>query len=98
MADGARTSILGLSVSLPTVIQIVSFAAVIYAQWTVLGREVDDIADDAKAMTVRADALNIRLYAVERSQGELAIRIEQLRETLADLRRQSFRSPSKPFP
>jgi hypothetical protein len=92
-----RSFLAGLGVNLPMIVQIASFAAVIYAQWTVLGNEVSDLGERTEVLASRIDSLSGRVNVSEREQATMQVRYENLRDMVFELRRQSsLRSRTPP--
>jgi hypothetical protein len=83
-----------LGINLPEIIKIASVAAVIYAQWTVMGKEIDDLQAISTARSVVITQLQKDLYALQIEQARVDIRFENLREIVIEMRRQSgLRTP-----
>ena len=90
--DSAR--LLGLNINLAEVIKLASVAAVIYAQWTVMGKEIEDLKTQGatRAALILQAQKDISNLEVEQARDD--IRFENLREIVIELRRQAgIRTP-----
>lgn len=93
----AKTSLIGGLFSLSEVIKYASIAAAIYAQWTVMSKEINDLQAMAQVEASARIQLQRDLNAVEIEQAKDDIRFENLRDIVIELRRQAgLRTPLPP--
>jgi hypothetical protein len=98
MADldgGKFLSVVGSNLS--EVIKIASVAAVLYAQWTIMGKEIEDLQaiSTMRSSTIIQIQKDINALQIEQARDD--IRFENLREIVIELRRQAgLRSPPPP--
>ena len=85
---GNRQFLAGIGLNLPTLIQVVTLAAVIYAQWSVLDKQLSDNYDQDRGRDQRIDRLETKTNMMDRDQGKMEVKIESLRDLIMELRRQ----------
>lgn len=78
-----------MGIKFSTLIYVATIAAIFYANWQIIDRQIDDIVSGGKARSEQIAALNIRIYTLERDLATMAVRLETLRDAVTELRRQS---------
>lgn len=72
--------------NLSTVIVIVTMLAGLAGTWSVMGERIANLTEDAKEMRAHIHAVDSRLVSTEREFARMEERLENLRDSLNDLR------------
>lgn len=63
---------------LSTLIQVASLAAVIYAQWSLMGRSISDLTKTVDRLQAQVNRNDSRLYAIESQEAQIELRLKWL--------------------